>query len=115
MALGQQPQPQILDDVGVLVFVDQQIAPAPLVVGEDFRPLAEQSQAFEQQIAEIDGVERLEPLLIEAVERRAAAVGEARRLVDRRVLAEQTEQALRLRDRRRHRARIERAGHLVRD
>ena len=62
------------------------IAPAPLVVGEDIRPLAEQPQAFEQQIAEIDGVERLQPLLIEPVERRAAAVGEAGRLVGRRVL-----------------------------
>ena len=37
MALRQQPQPQILRDVGVLVLVDQQIAEAPLVVGEDFR------------------------------------------------------------------------------
>ena len=34
-ALGQQPQPEILRDVGVLVFVDQQVPEAPLVVGKD--------------------------------------------------------------------------------
>src|SRR5207244_11732403 len=31
--LGQQPQPQILRDVGVLVLVDQQVAEAALVAG----------------------------------------------------------------------------------
>ena len=33
--LSQQPQPQILGDVGVLVLVDEQIAEAPLVIGEE--------------------------------------------------------------------------------
>ena len=75
-----------MDDVGVLVLVDQEIAPAALIFGEDFRPFAQQPQAFEQQVAEVDGVERFQPLLIEAVERRAAAVGETGRFVGRRMV-----------------------------
>ena len=37
LALGQQPQPQILRDVGVLVFVDQHVVEAALIVGEHVR------------------------------------------------------------------------------
>ena len=35
--LGEQPQPEILRDVGVLVLVDQEHAEAALIVGEDVR------------------------------------------------------------------------------
>ena len=38
-ALRQQPQPQVLRDVGVLVLVDQDVAEAALVVGEHVRVL----------------------------------------------------------------------------
>ncbi len=40
--LRQEPQPQILRDVGVLVFVDQEIAEAALIAGEDLGVGAEQ-------------------------------------------------------------------------
>ena len=35
--LGQQPQPQVLGDVGVLVLVDQHVAEAVVVVGQHVR------------------------------------------------------------------------------
>ena len=66
--LGEQAQPQILDDVGVLIFVDQDVAETVLVALQHFRLLAEQAQRFQQQVAEIDRVERLQPLLISLVE-----------------------------------------------
>ena len=75
----EKPQPQILDDVGVLVFVDQDVAEAALEVGENVALLAKEPQRFEQEIAEVDGVQRLEPALVERVEGGAAAAGEARR------------------------------------
>ncbi len=84
--LGQETQPQILRDVGVLVFVDQQVAEAPVVVGEDFGVAGQQRQIVQQEIAEIDGVDGLEPFLITPVECHRAAVGKtvgigARKLV----------------------------------
>jgi len=35
--LGQEAQPQILGDVGILVLVDEEIAETPLIVGENIR------------------------------------------------------------------------------
>ncbi len=74
--LGQQAQPQILGDVGVLVLVDEQIAEASLVVGEDVQITGEQGQVMEQEVAEIDGVHRHQALLILAIEVDRAAAGE---------------------------------------
>ena len=74
--LSQKPQPEILGDVGVLVLVHQHVAEAVLVLLQNVRVLAPQAQAFEQEIAEIGGVENLQPLLIGAVEPAALAVGE---------------------------------------
>ena len=81
--LRDQPQPQILRGVGVLIFVDQNIFEAPLIIGEHVRVVAKQPQRLEQQIAEIDGVEDLQALLIQRVKRRALAVGEVVRLARR--------------------------------
>ena len=74
--LRQQPQPQILRDVGVLIFVDQNEFEARLILAQHFGMLAEQPDAFEQQIAEIGGVENLQPLLKRLVEFQPLAVGE---------------------------------------
>ena len=87
-AAGDQPQPQVLGDVGVLVLVDQRVAEAALVVGEHVGVLQEQAQHLEQQVAEVGGVELLEALLVGGVERRSLALGEgeglpARHLVGR--------------------------------
>jgi len=43
----------ILRDVGVLIFFDQDVFEALLVLPEDIRVLAENADVFEQQIAEI--------------------------------------------------------------
>ena len=82
-ALRQQPQPQVLDHVGVLVLVDQHVPEAVLVLRQHVRVLAEQPQAFEQQVAEIGGVEDLQPLLIGGVELLPLAVGEGAGLAGR--------------------------------
>ena len=66
--LRQQPQPQVLGDVAVLVLVDQNRAEAPLVVGQDLGLLLEQAQAMQQQIAEIAGVQREKTLLVRGIE-----------------------------------------------
>ena len=68
-----------MGDVGVLVFVDQH-EPEPLLVEAQHLALAEQADALEQQVAEIDRVEHLETVLIGRVERCAAPAGKARRL-----------------------------------
>ena len=75
VALRQQPQPQILREIGVLVLVDQQIAEALLVMPEDLGVLAEQRQIVQQQIAEIGRVYGRETLLIIAIECDGAPVG----------------------------------------
>ena len=46
--LRQQPQPQILRDIGVLIFVDQNEFEARLILAQHFGLLAEQPDAFEQ-------------------------------------------------------------------
>ncbi len=74
--LRQQPQPQILRDIGVLVFVDQNEFEARLILAQHFGLLAEQPDALEQQIAEIGGVENLQPFLERLVEFQPLAVGE---------------------------------------
>src|SRR3954451_6157780 len=68
-SLGQELQPKILDRVRILVFVDQDIAEAPLVIGEHIGVLAEQPHAFEQEVAKIGGVQTLQPLLIKRISR----------------------------------------------
>ena len=62
VALGQQPQPQILRDIGVLIFVDQHVFEAALIVLQHVGILLEDAQDLEQQIAEIGGVQHLQPL-----------------------------------------------------
>jgi len=55
--LGEQAQPKILGDVGVLILVHQDRLELLLVVPENLRLLGEQRQAMQQQITEITGVE----------------------------------------------------------
>ena len=76
MLLRQQPQPQILRDIGVLVLIDQHIAEAMLIGRENVGIVLEQRQIVQQQIPEIDRVHRREALLVEPVEVDRAAIGE---------------------------------------
>ena len=75
-ASREKPQPQILDDVGVLILVDEHVAEATLERREDVGVLPEEPEGFEQEIAEIDGVQGLQPRLIGFVERDRAAARE---------------------------------------
>src|ERR1700730_8696051 len=77
--LREKAQPEILNDIGVLIFVDENIAKPLLVMLQNFLALAKQPQAFEQKVAEIDSVENFQALLIERIEFGALAVGEGRR------------------------------------
>ncbi len=65
-------------DIGVLVFVDQNIFEARLILPQHFGLLAEQPDTFQQQIAEVGGIENFQPLLIGLVELQPLAVGEHR-------------------------------------
>ena len=78
MLLREQPEPQILGYVGVLVFVHEQVAEARVVFGEDVRVLREDRQVVQEEVAEIGGVRAPQPLLVGGVERRCAAVREVR-------------------------------------
>ena len=79
---------QVLRDVGVLVLVDQRVAEAALILRQHIGVLLEQAQHLEQEVAEVGGVELLQPLLVGGIERGALALGEgegfpARHLVGR--------------------------------
>ncbi len=78
--LRQQLQPQILRDVGVLILVDQDEFEPLLKRAQHVGVLAEQADVLQQQVAEVGGIERLQPLLIRDVKLLALAVGKARRL-----------------------------------
>ena len=83
MPLGEQPEPQILGDIGVLVFVDQHVAETALVVGEHVRMILEDAQHFEQEVAEVAAVQDLQALLVLGIDDAALAVREARGLARR--------------------------------
>ena len=74
--LRQQPQPQVLGDVGVLVFVHQKVAEARVIVGQHVRMAGEDGQVVQQQVAEVAGVQHPQAVLVGGVEHRAAVVGE---------------------------------------
>ena len=76
-SLRQQPQPQVLGDVGVLVLVHQDVAEPPLEVGQHVGVLGKKGQVVQQQVAEVAGVERAQTFLVLAVQGRALAVGVA--------------------------------------
>ena len=74
--MSEELEPFVLRRVGVLIFVDQNVAEAIAILGEDFGLGAEDHQHVQQQIAEVAGVEGFEPRLIRGVELGPAAGGE---------------------------------------
>ena len=73
-ALGEEAEPEILRDIGVLVLVDEHIFEALLIGLQHIGVLAEEAQIFEQEIAEVSGVQLLQAFLIERVELAAFAI-----------------------------------------
>ncbi len=60
----QQPQPEILGDVGVLVLIDEDIAEPALVLRQHVLVRVEDGQHVQEKVAEIHRVERPQPLLV---------------------------------------------------
>ena len=73
--LCEQAEPKVLDLVGVLIFVDQDVFEAVLVLLQHIRMLPEDVEHVQQQIAEIASVQRLQARLIGLVQLSAASVG----------------------------------------
>ncbi len=90
LPLGQQAEPEILGDVGVLVLVDQDELELALVLGQHLRILAKQPDGLQQQVAEIDGVQHLQTRLVVGVELEAVAVGIGRALAGRHLVRGQS-------------------------
>ena len=57
MALRQKPQPQILRHIGVLVFIDQNIAKPALVLRQHIGVGLKDRHTVHQQIAKVAGVQ----------------------------------------------------------
>ena len=89
IALRQQPQPQILGDVGVLILIHQHVAEAALEILQHIRLGLEQGDAVEQQVAEIRRIEHGQPVLILLVKLAPLAIAEGARLAFRNVLRRQ--------------------------
>ncbi len=74
MPLRQQPQPEILRDVGVLILVDEDVAEPALILRQHVVVGLEDGQDVQQQVTEIDRVQRSQPLLILRIELDTAMV-----------------------------------------
>ena len=73
--LCQQAQPQILDLIGVLIFIDQNIFEPVLIHLQNFRIAPQYVEHMQQQIAKIACVERFQTFLIQGVKFLSAAIG----------------------------------------
>ena len=73
--LGEQAQPQVLDLIGVLIFIDHDIFEALLILLQHVAMAAQDVQHVQQQIAEIASIERFQTVLIQAIELLPLAVG----------------------------------------
>jgi hypothetical protein len=78
-----------LRDIGVLILVDQNEFEARLILPQDFRLLAEQPDVFQEQVAEVGGIENFQALLIGAVEFQPLAAGEHAGLARRHLVGRQ--------------------------
>ena len=74
-ALGQQAQPEILRDVGILILIDQDILEQMAIALQHFGVLGKDRQIVQQQIAKVTGIQGTKPLLILAIDFHRAAIG----------------------------------------
>jgi len=66
--------PQVLGDVGILVFVDQDIAEPALVLVQHVAVRLEDRDDMQKKVAEVGGIQRAQPLLIGGVKLGPAVV-----------------------------------------
>ena len=81
VALGEQTQPHVLHQVGVLILVHQDVAEPAMVVGQDVRLGPQDLRHVQQQVAEIRRVQRPQPGLVRGIKHLGMAVGEVGILV----------------------------------
>ena len=74
MRLRQQPQPQVLGNVGVLIFIDQNVAEPALILRQHIGMLLKDHHAMQQKVAEIHGVQGAQTVLIGLVKLGSAHV-----------------------------------------
>ena len=74
VTLRQQPQPVILDQVGVLIFVNQDIPKRTMVLSQDVRVGEQDLDHMQHQVAEIGRVQHAQAGLIGLIQRRRASV-----------------------------------------
>ncbi len=70
MALGQEFDQNVLDMVRILILINQDVAPAPLVLFQDIGVLLEELHGVSQQIVEVEGPVGQELFLITGIHRR---------------------------------------------
>ena len=70
MALGQEFDQTVLDMVRILILINQDVAPAPLVLFQDIGVLLEELHGGSQQIVEVEGPVGQELFLITGIHRR---------------------------------------------
>ena len=75
--LGEQAQPEILDGVRVLIFVDENIFKLGLIFFEDIAIVLQQVQPVQQQIAKIARVQGKQARLVQRVHPLALTIGES--------------------------------------
>ena len=74
--LCQQPEPKVLDKIGVLVFVHQKVAEEPVILRQHVGLGPQDFRHVQQEIAEIGAVEAAQALLVAAVQLARPAGGE---------------------------------------
>ena len=70
VALGQEFDQNVLDMVRILILINQDVAPAPLVLFQDIGVLLEELHGVSQQIVEVEGPVGQELFLITGIHRR---------------------------------------------
>ncbi len=80
--LGKEFEPGVLRLVGVLIFVDEDVAEALAVALQHVGMRAEDGEHVEQQVAEVAGVQGAQAVLVGGIELAAAAGTEALRLAE---------------------------------
>ncbi len=76
MFLREEPEPEILRDVGVLILVHQHVFKAVLIFAQNLRVFLKEAEAFEQQITEVSCVQNFEAFLVGSVEAYSFAIAE---------------------------------------
>ena len=64
MSRRQKPQPEILGNVGILIFVDEDVFEPALILGQNIIVLLENRNHVQKQITEVTGIKRLQAVLV---------------------------------------------------